>query len=113
VITRVCRAPAQVDLSRVRNSRRQLIARLFVDPGLPAGEVYRQQLRVVKMVLGRKPSRTLRASSRRKAAIRNFDAAPTLAITAASKRKLAWPTKMSESFRSNQFRYAQGVDNDR
>ena len=33
VITRVWRAPAQVDLTRLWTSRRQLITRLFVDPG--------------------------------------------------------------------------------
>jgi hypothetical protein len=114
-------AEAQVDLTRVRNSRRQLITRLFVDPGFQPTQVHRQQLRVAKMVLGGKPSRTLplvvdetrdmlspkplegeeklasileekisefaaldryerRALSRRKAAIRNFDAARTLAV---------------------------------
>jgi hypothetical protein len=39
VITRVWRAPAQVDLTRVRNSRRQLITRLFVDPGYQSAQV--------------------------------------------------------------------------
>jgi hypothetical protein len=109
-------AEAQVDLNRVRNSRRQLITRLFVDPGFQPTQVHQQQLRVAKMVLGGKPSRTLplvvdevrdmlspkplegeeklasileekisefaaldryerRALSRRKASIRNFDAA--------------------------------------
>jgi hypothetical protein len=59
-------AEAQVDLNRVRNSRRQLITRLFVDPGFKPtqvgfkpNEVHQQQLRVAKMVLGRKPSLTL------------------------------------------------------
>ena len=109
-------AEAQVDLDRVRNSRRQLITRLFVDPGFQPTQVHRQQLRVAKMVLGGKRSRMLpinvdevgdtlsskppegeeklaiileqkisefaafdryerRALSRRKVAIRNFDAA--------------------------------------
>jgi hypothetical protein len=113
---------AQVDLNRVRITRRQLITRLFVDPGFQPTQVRRQQLRFAKMVLGGKRSRTLpidvdelghvlspkplegeeklaiileenisefatldryerRALSRRKAAIRNFDAARTLAIT--------------------------------
>jgi hypothetical protein len=108
-------AEAQVDLNRVRNSRRQLITRLFADPGFQPTQVHRQQLRVAKMVLGGKLLRTLpidaaeledvlspkplegeeklaiileekisefaaldryerRALSRRKAAIRNFDA---------------------------------------
>jgi hypothetical protein len=103
-------------------SRRQLVTRLFVDPGFQPTQVHQQQLRVAKMVLGSKPSRTLplvvdevrdmlspkplegeeklasileekisefaaldryerRALSRRKAAIRNFDAARTLAVT--------------------------------
>ena len=43
-------AEAQVDLTRVRNSRRQLITRLFVDPAYQPAQVYRQQLRVAKMV---------------------------------------------------------------
>ena len=115
-------AEAQVDLTRVRNTRGQLITRLLVDTGFQPAQVYRQQLRVAKMVLGGKRSRTLpinvdevgdmlspkplegeeklaiileekisefaaldryerRALSRRKAAIRNFDAARTLAVT--------------------------------
>jgi len=115
-------AEAQVDLTRVRNSRRQLITRLFVDPAYQPAQVHWQQLRVAKMVLGRYRPRTLpidvdaisdmlsprplegeeklgiifkekisefavldryerRALSRRKAAIRNFDAARTLIIT--------------------------------
>jgi hypothetical protein len=35
-------AEAQVDLNRVRNSRRQLITRLFVDPAYQPRQVYRQ-----------------------------------------------------------------------
>ena len=52
-------AEAQVDLNRVRITRRQLITRLFVDPGFQPTQVRRQQLRVAKMVLGGKRSRTL------------------------------------------------------
>jgi hypothetical protein len=113
---------AQVDLTRVRNRRRQLIARLLVDPAYQPAQVDRQQFRVIKMVPGGYRSRTLpvdgdaidamlspkplegdeklaiifkekisefavfdryerRAMSKRKAAIRNFDAARTPAIT--------------------------------
>ena len=115
-------AEAQVDLTRVRNSRRQLIKRLFIDPAYQPAQVYSEQLRVIKMVLGGYRPGMLpinadaimdmlspkalegeeklgiifkekisefavldryerRALSRRKAAIRNFDAAPTLAVT--------------------------------
>jgi hypothetical protein len=52
-------AEAQVDLTRVRNSRRQLIKRLFVDPAYRPAHGYRQQLRVIKMVLGGYRPRTL------------------------------------------------------
>jgi hypothetical protein len=52
-------AEAQVDLDRVRNSRRQLITRLFVDPAYQPAQVYRQQLRVAKMILGGYCPRTL------------------------------------------------------
>jgi hypothetical protein len=52
-------AEAQVDLDRVRNSRGQLITRLFVDPAYQPAQVYRQQLRVAKMVLGCYHPRTL------------------------------------------------------
>ena len=109
-------------LNRVRNSRRQLIARLSVDPGFQPTRDHRHRLRVAKMAPGRKgpPKPPIdvdevrdmlspkplggeeklaiileekisefaaldryerRALSRRKAAIRNFDAARTLAIT--------------------------------
>jgi hypothetical protein len=54
-ITRVRRAPVQVDLIRMRNSRRQLITRIFVDPIYQPAQVYRQ-----------------RALSRRKTPVRNF-----------------------------------------
>jgi hypothetical protein len=52
-------AEAQVDLTRVRNSRRQLITRLFVDSAYQPAQVYRQQLQVAKMVLGGYRLRTL------------------------------------------------------
>jgi hypothetical protein len=52
-------AETQVDLTRVRNSRRQLIARLFVDPGFQPTQVHQQQVRVAKMVLGGYRPRTL------------------------------------------------------
>ena len=39
-------AEAQVELNRVRNSRRQLITRLLVDPGFRPAQVYRQRLRL-------------------------------------------------------------------
>jgi hypothetical protein len=59
VITRVWRARTQVDLTRVRNGRRQLITRFFVDPGYQPAQVYRQQVQVVNMVLGGYRLRTL------------------------------------------------------
>ena len=46
-------AEAQVDLTRVRNSRRQLITRIFVDPAFHPAQVPDSSLRVIKMVLGR------------------------------------------------------------
>jgi hypothetical protein len=99
-----------------------VVSRLFVDPGFQPTQVYQQQLRVAKMAMGHKRTRTVsidvdevrdmlspkplegeeklasileekisefaaldryerRALSRRKAAIRNFDAARALAIT--------------------------------
>jgi hypothetical protein len=52
-------AEAQVDLTSLRNSRRQLIGRLFVDPAYQPAQVYRRQLRGIKMVLGNYRPRTL------------------------------------------------------
>jgi hypothetical protein len=56
-------AEAQVDLTRMRNSRRQLIERLFVDPVYPGAQVDRQQFGVMKLVLGDYCSRTLPVDS--------------------------------------------------
>jgi hypothetical protein len=115
-------AEAQIDLNRVRASRRRLLTRLLVDPHLGPKEVNRQRFRLLNGVLGGYRPRNLpadvdsiketvspkppegeeklaiileenisefaaldryerRALSRRKAAIRNFDAARTLAVT--------------------------------
>jgi hypothetical protein len=115
-------AEAQIDLNRVRASRRRLLTRLLVDPYYQPKEVNRQRFRLLNWVLGGyrpcnppvdvdaikemvspKPPEgeerlgvileenisefaTLvryerRALSRRKATIRNFDAARTLAVT--------------------------------
>ena len=109
-------AEAQVDLNRVRNSRRRLITRFLVDPSFQPRQVDRQRMRLLNWVLdGRRPPTApivvdeikemicpkppegeeklavileeklselaaldryeRRALSRRKAAIRNFDAA--------------------------------------
>jgi hypothetical protein len=116
-------AEAQIDLNRVRASRRRLLTRLLVvDPYYQPKEVNRQRFRLLNWVLGGNRPRNLpvavdaikemvspkppegeeklaitleenvsefavldryerRALSRRKAAIRNFDAARTLAVT--------------------------------
>jgi hypothetical protein len=115
-------AEAQIELNRVRASRRRLLTRLLVDPHLGPKEVNRQRFRLLNGVLGGYRPRNLpadvdsiketvspkppegeeklaiileenisefaaldryerRALSRRKAAIRNFDAARTLAVT--------------------------------
>jgi hypothetical protein len=115
-------AEAQIDLNRVRASRRDLLTRLLVDSYYQPKEVNRQRFRLLNWVLGGNRPRNLpvavdaikemvspkppegeeklaiileenvsefaaldryerRALSRRKAAIRNFDAARALAIT--------------------------------
>jgi hypothetical protein len=49
-------AEAQIDLNRVRTSRRRLLTRFFVDPYYQPKHVNRQELRLLKMVLsGRLP----------------------------------------------------------
>jgi hypothetical protein len=115
-------AEAQIDLNRVRASRRRLLTRLLVDPHFQPREVNRQRFRLLNWVLGGYRPRNLpvdvdsikervspkppegeeklaiileekisefaaldryerRALSRRKAAIRSFDAARVLAVT--------------------------------
>jgi hypothetical protein len=115
-------AEAQIDLNRVRASRRRLLTRFLVDPYYQPKGVKRQRFRLLNWVLGGYRPRNLpvdvdaikemvspkppegeerlaiilgqksselaaleryerRALSRRKAAIRNFDAARTLAVT--------------------------------
>jgi hypothetical protein len=126
-------------------ARRQLIARLFIDPGFQPTQVHQQQVRVAKMVLGGYRPRTLpinadaivdmlspkplegeeklaiifkdkisefavldryerRALSRRKAAIRNFDAARALVVTHRPYGSLTRPSKSPRRPRSNQVR---------
>jgi hypothetical protein len=79
----------------VRDSRRQLITRLFVDPA----QVYSQQLRVIKMVLGDYCPRTLPIKADAimdMLSPKPFKSEEKLATS----QSLTRPTKMSASFRS-------------